>query len=356
MLLLYYNIILYNLKMGNLCVGSIKDSYSLDFSKIEIYNQELLSSCSICSFSTVFQYILQKKLNTTNIKLSNNDIDVLKKFKPSRYYLFYYSCCRNLPINNENKNIDLNNYLAELSNGIGSSLEDIKYTIKTYGILNELIYEQNESWLNNKLSDDPITNQENIKLEELLSTLKIKLSDLETSLNQYVDGSQDYYDQTDKINNVKKNISNLQILISNIGTISDININISNDDKLNALKWKNVVNYEKINIENKTVLEINQIIKTKLKENIPILISIKFNTSINPNSNTITIKELNTNNPIHSMVIIGYDDSRNTFKLINSYGKAWGDNGYCYLSYDTLIVRDYLINLEMIDLDLNKYG
>ena len=124
--------------MGNFCFASIKDSYFLDFSKIKIYNQQSLASCSICSFSTVFQYILQKKLNTNNIKLLNNDIELLKDFKPSRYYLFYYSCVRNLPINNENKNIDLKKNPTALSSGLGSSLEDIKYAIKTYGILNEL--------------------------------------------------------------------------------------------------------------------------------------------------------------------------------------------------------------------------
>jgi hypothetical protein len=35
----------------------------------------------------------------------------------------------------------------------------------------------------------------------------------------------------------------------------------------------------------------------------------------------------------HAMVLIGYDDSLQAFRLQNSHGKEWGDNGYAWLSY-----------------------
>jgi hypothetical protein len=35
----------------------------------------------------------------------------------------------------------------------------------------------------------------------------------------------------------------------------------------------------------------------------------------------------------HAMVLIGYDDSRQAFRLQNSYGREWGDNGYAWISY-----------------------
>lgn len=36
----------------------------------------------------------------------------------------------------------------------------------------------------------------------------------------------------------------------------------------------------------------------------------------------------------HCMVIIGYDDSKKQFTVINSWGVNWGNKGICYLSYD----------------------
>jgi len=38
----------------------------------------------------------------------------------------------------------------------------------------------------------------------------------------------------------------------------------------------------------------------------------------------------------HAMVLVGYDDSRKMFKVRNSWGQNWGDNGYCYFSYKYL--------------------
>lgn len=37
----------------------------------------------------------------------------------------------------------------------------------------------------------------------------------------------------------------------------------------------------------------------------------------------------------HAMVVVGYDDSRNAFKVINSWGKSWGDNGFGWIDYKT---------------------
>lgn len=36
----------------------------------------------------------------------------------------------------------------------------------------------------------------------------------------------------------------------------------------------------------------------------------------------------------HAMLIVGYDDSLNAFKVINSWGTAWGNDGYCWVSYN----------------------
>ena len=41
----------------------------------------------------------------------------------------------------------------------------------------------------------------------------------------------------------------------------------------------------------------------------------------------------------HAMVIAGYDDRRQAFRLVNSWGQRWGDRGYLWLSYDLLPKR-----------------
>lgn len=38
----------------------------------------------------------------------------------------------------------------------------------------------------------------------------------------------------------------------------------------------------------------------------------------------------------HALVIIGYDDSKNAFKVQNSWGTSWGNNGYFWISYSYL--------------------
>ena len=35
----------------------------------------------------------------------------------------------------------------------------------------------------------------------------------------------------------------------------------------------------------------------------------------------------------HAMLVVGYDDSRNAFRVLNSWGTDWGDNGYYWLDY-----------------------
>lgn len=36
----------------------------------------------------------------------------------------------------------------------------------------------------------------------------------------------------------------------------------------------------------------------------------------------------------HAMVAVGYDDARKAFRIQNSWGKGWGDNGYAWYAYD----------------------
>lgn len=35
----------------------------------------------------------------------------------------------------------------------------------------------------------------------------------------------------------------------------------------------------------------------------------------------------------HAMIVVGYDDQRNAYKVLNSWGTSWGKDGYCWISY-----------------------
>ena len=43
----------------------------------------------------------------------------------------------------------------------------------------------------------------------------------------------------------------------------------------------------------------------------------------------------------HAMLCVGYSDPDKVFIIRNSWGKNWGDKGYCYIPYDYVINKDY---------------
>ncbi len=53
----------------------------------------------------------------------------------------------------------------------------------------------------------------------------------------------------------------------------------------------------------------------------------------------------------HAILIVGYNDQTSTFKFINSYGPAWGNSGYGYISYG--MYRQVLNEAFIIKTQLN---
>ncbi|AFK05026.1 peptidase C1A papain [Emticicia oligotrophica DSM 17448] len=43
----------------------------------------------------------------------------------------------------------------------------------------------------------------------------------------------------------------------------------------------------------------------------------------------------------HAMLCVGYSDPDNVFIVRNSWGKDWGDKGYCYIPYDYVMNKDF---------------
>ena len=40
----------------------------------------------------------------------------------------------------------------------------------------------------------------------------------------------------------------------------------------------------------------------------------------------------------HALCIIGYDDKQHggAFRVVNSFGKGWGEGGFCWITYRTM--------------------
>ncbi|GAB4019574.1 hypothetical protein GCM10028808_57670 [Spirosoma migulaei] len=55
----------------------------------------------------------------------------------------------------------------------------------------------------------------------------------------------------------------------------------------------------------------------------------------------------------HAMVIVGYDDNSRAFKVMNSYGSGWANQGFIWIDYDLfseLVIRSYFATNTLDDL------
>ncbi len=51
----------------------------------------------------------------------------------------------------------------------------------------------------------------------------------------------------------------------------------------------------------------------------------------------------------HALIIIGYDDSKNAYKVQNSWGTGWGDSGFTWIDYDYMsIVSSIVVGINAI--------
>lgn len=46
----------------------------------------------------------------------------------------------------------------------------------------------------------------------------------------------------------------------------------------------------------------------------------------------------------HCVVLVGWDDTQNSWIIKNSWGNNWQDNGYGLIGYDSDIGKDFLKN------------
>lgn len=96
-----------------------------------------------------------------------------------------------------------------------------------------------------------------------------------------------------------------------------------------------IVSYRKINYEVNTV-------KNYLAEGRAVAIGARLGDNFMKWNDDTPISSDTYNNPgmqhaYHAMAVCGYDDSKQAFRVVNSWNTAWGDNGYIWVDYNFFV-------------------
>jgi hypothetical protein len=93
----------------------------------------------------------------------------------------------------------------------------------------------------------------------------------------------------------------------------------------------------KINSYSKIIFSDRQAIKTALTQNHPLIINVLADNSFVNAKTGFTWSSYSGSGALpHCIIICGYDDSRNAYKVMNSWGTGWGDAGFTWIDYDHL--------------------
>lgn len=144
------------------------------------------------------------------------------------------------------------------------------------------------------------------------------------------------------------NFTNALDLIQSRGVASSQTVpytNLGNCSQSNVQgSWTSEAQNNKIEYWRKIDPTIESI-KDNLSKNIPVILGAKLGDNFMAwNSDNVLSSESSFNNAgqhaYHAMVIAGYDNSKGAggaFKVINSWGQSWGDQGYIWVDYNYLI-------------------
>jgi|GEM_PF-2266183 len=90
----------------------------------------------------------------------------------------------------------------------------------------------------------------------------------------------------------------------------------------------------RIAIYSKVVETDRQAIKNMISNNHPVMIDVTIDGNFKSAFPGFIWNSYSGYSGNHSVVICGYDDAKNAYKVINSWGTAWGDAGYTWIDYD----------------------
>ena len=80
-------------------------------------------------------------------------------------------------------------------------------------------------------------------------------------------------------------------------------------------------------------------IKEQIAKGDPVVIGMYVNDAFTEVVGPAVFRDTGHDGDGHAMVIVGYDDRKRAFRLMNSWGPEWGENGFGWVSYDSFKAR-----------------
>ncbi|MEI6556793.1 MAG: C1 family peptidase [Rhodospirillaceae bacterium] len=80
-------------------------------------------------------------------------------------------------------------------------------------------------------------------------------------------------------------------------------------------------------------------IKEQIAKGDPVVIGMYVNDAFSELTGAAVFRDTGRDGGGHAMVVVGYDDRKRAFRLINSWGREWGENGFGWVSYDSFKAR-----------------
>lgn len=143
-------------------------------------------------------------------------------------------------------------------------------------------------------------------------------------------------------------------LLSNQGAVSLAEMPYSDRDYLKAPPSKVMNSAKRYRIDYWRQVNIRDLkeVKAQLNAGYPVLIGALIDEGfIKAKTGYVWKKQVGQSLGGHAMVLVGYDDAKQAFKLINSWGTDWGEKGYGWVDYKFFpkVVREGYVAKDAIN-------
>jgi Papain family cysteine protease len=108
---------------------------------------------------------------------------------------------------------------------------------------------------------------------------------------------------------------------------------ITNNTHLNQAANNKIADYARLD---KSEYNDTQELKSWLYAGFPLWFAAPVDEGFQDLTTEVWKKPIGKADGSHAMTIIGWDDAKKAFKIANSWGKTWGDNGYGWVDYNYL--------------------
>lgn len=104
-----------------------------------------------------------------------------------------------------------------------------------------------------------------------------------------------------------------------------------------GMAWRyRVQGFQRLTFQNQDQLKIDKV-RESIANNLPVIVGIKILNNLRERKHKDHVWLPTLGDPAtattHAMLVVGYDDTKKQFELMNSWGTDWGNDGFIYLSY-----------------------